>query len=90
LAKITNPFLPLSTDLKMKYASKGTLTGYGHYYQVLGKEIIDSVNCLKVVERGNGSKVNPDLDPEWYYLRLVQDTSGVVWLLQEYDAKANS
>jgi len=89
-AKITNPFLPLSADLKMKYAGIGTMAGYGHYDLVLGTEVVDSVECLKVVERGNGNNRNPDLDPEWYDLWLAQDTSGVVWLLQEYSALEDS
>ena len=88
--EITNPFLPLSLDLKMKYAGTGTMAGYGHYSLVLGKEVVDSVECLKVVERGHGNSKNPDLDPEWYMRWLAQDTSGVVWLLQEYSGLADS
>jgi hypothetical protein len=89
-AKVTNPFFPLALDVKVKHAGKGRLAGYRHYYQILKKEVVDAVECVKVVQRGYGNHVNPDLDPQWYYLWLAQDTSGVVWLLKEYDALTNT
>ena len=85
-AEITNPFFPHSLDLKMKYVGTGAMAGHGRYSLVLGKEVVDSVECLKVVQRGHGNTRNPDLDPDWQMLWLAQDTSGVVWLLQEYRA----
>jgi predicted outer membrane repeat protein len=89
-ANVTNPFFPLAVDLKIKHAGKGSLTGYRHYYQILNKEVVDTVECVKMVQRGHGKHVNPDLDPEWYYVWLAQDTSGVLWLLKEYDALRNT
>jgi hypothetical protein len=85
-AGITNPYSPLSGIQKLIYAGTGTYAGYGRYYQVMGTEVVDLVNCLKVAIKGHGNNSNPDLDTEWYYVWLAQDESGVVWVLKHYDA----
>jgi hypothetical protein len=81
-AGITNPNSPLSGIQKVIYTGTGTYAGYGRYYQVMGTEVVDSVNCLKVNIKGHGNNSNPDADTEWYTVWLAQDTSGVVWVLQ--------
>jgi parallel beta-helix repeat protein/YD repeat-containing protein len=88
-ARITNSFLPISVGVKMKYTGTGTLAGFGRYMKAVGTEVIDTVTCLKVVEKGSGNNANPDLDPKWYYIWLAEDTDKVVWLLQFYQSEGN-
>jgi parallel beta-helix repeat protein len=89
-ADITHSYSPLSANMKLIYAGTGTFATYGRYYQVLGTEVVDSVNCLKVAIKGHGNNRIPDADTEWYYVWFAQDASGVVWVLKHYDALSNT
>ena len=88
-AIITNQFIPIAVGEKRVYSGTGSYAGYGRYIKVIGVEVADEVNCLKVMVKGHGNQADPDLDPEWYYLWLAQDTSGVVWLLKVYEAQGD-
>jgi len=46
---------------------------------------VDGVQCLKLVIKGNGNNPLPDLDPDWIYGWVAQDTEGNVWLLRAYE-----
>jgi hypothetical protein len=86
---ITHPYSPMAPNTKVIYVGTGTYAGYGRYYQVMGTEVVDSVNCLKVAIKGHGNNSNPDADTEWYTVWLAEDESGVVWVLKHYDALSN-
>jgi hypothetical protein len=85
-ANITHSYSPLSANMMLVYTGTGIYAGYGRYYQVMGTEVVDSVNCLKVTIKGHGNNSNPDADTEWHTVWLAQDASGVVWVLKHYDA----
>jgi len=89
-ASITNPFFPINTVKKLIYAGYGALDGYERYIEVVGTEVIDNVNCAKVLIKGYGNNPDPELDPEWYYLWVAQDTDEVVWVLQRYIAEEDT
>jgi hypothetical protein len=89
-ADITHSYCPLAANKKLIYAGTGTYAGFGRYYQVMGTEVVDSVNCLKVNVKGHGKNSNPDLDTEWYTVWLAQDESGVVWVFKHYDALSDT
>jgi len=87
--RITNAYMPFALGVKLAYAGTGSYSGYGRYIKAMEAEDVDGVKCLKVVLKGHGNDPDPELDPEWYCLWLAQDTSGVVWLLQVYEAQGN-
>jgi len=89
-ASITNPFVPINTVKKLIYAGYGALEGYERYIEVAGTEVIDNVNCAKVLTKGHGNNPDPELDPEWYYSWIAQDTDEVVWVLQRYIAEEDT
>ncbi|MCP4567790.1 MAG: hypothetical protein GY841_09460, partial [FCB group bacterium] len=78
---------PMETGKRLTYAGTDSWEGYGRYVKGVGIEVVDTINCLKVLVRGHGNTANPKDDPEWYELWLAQDTDGVVWLLRIYDAQ---
>ena len=84
-ATITNPYMPFKKGDKLVYAGVGALDGYGRYWEALDVEVVDGVQCLKLVIKGNGNNPLPDLDPDWIYGWVAQDTEGNVWLLQAYE-----
>ncbi len=89
-AEITNPYLPMEPGMKITYAGTDSWEGYGRYLKGVGTEVVDTIDCLKVLVRGHGNMANPKDDPKWYELWLAQDTDGVVWLLRIYDAQGDA
>jgi len=89
-ADITNIYMPMQAGDKLTYTGTGTWAGYGRYLEAVGTEVVDTVNCLKVLVKGHGNDSDPEQDPEWYYDWIAQDTYNVVWLLQEYDAQGDA
>ena len=89
-ATITNIYMPLSTCFRKNFAGTGTWDGYGRYHDIVGTEVIDTVDCIKLVVKGLGNNPDPELDPEWYCFWLAQDTDGCVWMLQVYKAFTDS
>jgi hypothetical protein len=85
-ANLTNTFLAGIPAGTFKYTGTGTWQRYGRYYKAIATETVDTVQCLKVLIRGHGNHLDPDLDPEWYYLWLAEDTAHCVWTLQAYNA----
>jgi hypothetical protein len=83
-AVIGNTYLPLDLGKRLKFTGTGTLAGYGRYIESAGADVIDTVKCLKVLVKGNGNDPDPDKDQEWSYQWIAQDTTGSVWLFQEY------
>jgi hypothetical protein len=81
-AILTNSYMPSAFGGLLEYSGTGTWSGYGRYIEVIGEEVFDSVNCLKILIKGHGNNANPDLDPEWYYLWLAEDTDHYIWALK--------
>jgi cohesin domain-containing protein len=84
--EITNTYIPLQAGHKLTYAGTGSFDGYGRYIEPLGTEVVDSVNCLKILIKGHANNPDPDLDTEWYYFWVAQDTDDVLWVFKIYDA----
>ena len=89
-ANVTNTYSPFQPNLELRYAGTGIYDGYGRYFEVVGTEVVDTVQCLKVMIKGHGNDTDPDADTEWYYVWLAQDASGVVWALKYYDALSDT
>jgi hypothetical protein len=79
--------MPFKVGDKLIYTGTGALKGYGRYWEALAAEVVDGVHCLKLVTKGNGNNPDPDLDPDWVYGWVAQDTDGNVWLLKVYENK---
>jgi hypothetical protein len=86
-ATLTNPYFPLRLGDKLIYAGTGTFSGYGRYMEAVDTDVVDSVNCLKVLIRGEGNDPDPDADPAWFYVWFGQDNSGNVWVLQAFNGE---
>ncbi len=86
-ATLTNPYLPGKAGDKLICSGYGTFEGYGRYLEALETEIVDSVNCLKALAKGSGNNMDPEQDPEWYYIWLAQDEAGNVWAIQAYEGQ---
>ncbi|MDZ7832975.1 MAG: hypothetical protein U5L07_14605 [Desulfobacterales bacterium] len=87
-ATFTNPLMPSGADTiggKLEYEGFGTLAGYERYIETVGKEIVDGVECVKVMVRGFGNDPDPDVDTEWYYTWLAEDTDQCIWSLKGYN-----
>ncbi|MCK4958319.1 MAG: DUF1565 domain-containing protein, partial [Planctomycetes bacterium] len=80
-AEITNPYTALQEENRLDYAGFGPLAGFDRYLEGVDTETVDTIECLKLVARGNGVDPDADLDPGRYYW-IAQDTDGNVWLLQ--------
>ncbi|MDA3897153.1 MAG: zinc dependent phospholipase C family protein [Desulfobacteraceae bacterium] len=92
-ATFTNPFMTTGVNIigkRSEYAGFGTWDGYGHYIETVGTEVVDSVECLKILVRGNGNDPDPDIDPEWYYEWLAEDTDQCIWMLQVYNGMSDT
>ena len=68
-ANITNQFSPMQEGNWWKTTGYGDLAGETETGSIVGTEVVDSVNCLKLVVSGGT-------------LWLAQDTDGSVWLLK--------
>ena len=82
-----NPFMPgINIGDRFEYTGYGDLTGYRRYIEVVGTETIDGINSVKLLLKGYGNNPDPDLDSEWYYVWLAEDTDNCIWTLQTYNA----
>jgi len=88
-AKITNAYMPMQVGGKLTYTGTGTWEEYGRYSKAVDTEVVDTVDCLKILVKGHGNDPDPEEDPEWYYIWVAEDTDYVVWLLQIYDAQSD-
>ena len=88
-AIVTNPYSPMQVGNRLTYAGTGTFAGYGRYLEAVDTEVVDTVNCLKVLIKGHGNHSDPDQDPEWYYLWCAEDSNQNVRMLQIYNAEEN-
>jgi len=84
-ATINNPYLPFRKGDKLIYTGTGALKDYRRYWEALDVEVVDGVQCLKLVIKGNGNNLLPDLDSDWTSMWLAQDADGNVWLLQLHE-----
>jgi hypothetical protein len=87
-ATLTNVYVPMEPGDKLTYAGTGSWVGYSRYIETVATEVIDSVDCLKMLIKGHGNNPDPEQDPKWYYIWVAQDTDDVVLLLKIYDAQA--
>jgi hypothetical protein len=77
---LTNPYMPGRLSDRLTYRSYGWPSVYYQYVDMVAKENIDQVECLKI-------KVTylDSTDIEYYW--LAQDTSGSIWMLQYQDVE---
>jgi len=85
-ASLTNKYLTMSKGDKFVYAGYGNYTGFFMYYEATATEIIDGVNCLKVIVVYEGQNPLAEyFEPRCYW--FAQDVEGNVWVLQEADLR---
>ena len=91
-ANISNPFMPSDVEnigTRINYGGFGTWDGYSRYIETVGIEFVDGVECVKFLVKGHGNDPDPDLDPEWYYVWLAEDTDQCLWILQAYNSESD-
>ena len=78
-ASLTNPLLPWPVGAQLTYTGSGDFAGFSMTIQVLGTQIVDGVNCVKVRRSYSNSALN------YFDAWLAQDTTGNIWQLRDYD-----
>jgi streptogramin lyase len=81
-ATLTNTYVAGQKGLFSTYAGYGSISGCSRYIKAVTIQTIDTVECLRLLVKGNGNHPDPDQDPEWASICLAEDTAHNVWLFE--------
>jgi hypothetical protein len=76
-ANIRHPYFPFPLGARQQYRGTGSATGLSIVHAAAAVEVVDHVQCMKVVEK---KSTEPDS-----YFWIAQSTDGVIWQLRKYD-----